>query len=70
MSWLEEQEEVNGSDDLKSAIKKLSVIYKFDPLKVTGLLYVGGRVKQAPIPYAAKHQIILPHKHHIDLIVH
>ena len=75
LSRLEEQE-VNGSSDLKSAkerkplIKKTSAIYKLDPMKVGGLLYVGGRLRQASIPYPAKHQIILPNKHHVvDLIV-
>ena len=76
LSRLEEQEGVNGSNDLKSAkerkpqIKKSSAIYKLDPMKVGGLLFVGGRLRQAPIPYLAKHQIILPNKHHVvDLIV-
>ena len=76
LSRLEEQEEVIGSNDLKSAkerkplIKKTSAIYKLDPMKVGGLLYVGGRLRQASIPYPAKHQIILPNKHHVvDLIV-
>ena len=30
-----------------------------------GLIRVGGRVKRARIPYAAKHQIILPSKNHL-----
>ena len=76
LSRLEEQEDGNRSNDLKSAkdrkpqIKKSSAIYKLDPMKVGGLLYVGGRLRQAPISQPAKHQIILPNKHHVvDLIV-
>ena len=71
LSRLERQEEVNGSNDLKGAketkpqIKKSSAIYKLDPMIVGGLLCVGGRLRQAPIPYPAKHQIILPNKHHV-----
>lgn len=58
------------SKDRKPIIKKSSAIYKLDPMKFGGLLYVGGRLKQAPITYAAKHQIILPNKHDdVDLIV-
>ena len=39
-------------------------------MKVGGLLFVGGRLRQAPLPYLPKHQIILPNKHHVvDLIV-
>ena len=30
---------------------------------------VGGRVKQARIPYEWKHQIILPAKHHITTLI-
>ena len=55
LSRLEEQEGINGSNDLNSVkkrkpqIKKSSAIYKLDPMKVDGLLYVGGRLRQAPI---------------------
>ena len=48
----------------------MSMIYKLAPMKINGLLYVGGRLTQASIPNAAKHQLILPKKHHVvDLIV-
>ena len=76
LSRLDEKEEVNESNDLKSAkerkpqIKKSSAIHRLDPMKLGGLLYVGGRLRQASIPYPAKHQIILPNRHHVvDLIV-
>ena len=64
LSRLKEQEGVNRCNDLNSAkerkpqIKKSSAIYKLDPMKIGGLLFVGGRLRQAPIPYPAKHQII------------
>ena len=76
LSWLDEQEEVNESNDLRSAqerkpqIKKSSAIYRLDPMKLGGLLYIGGRLRQASIPYPAKHQILLPNRHYVvDLIV-
>ena len=51
-------------------VKKTSAIYKLAPMKIDGLLYVGGRLTQASIPNAAKHQLILPKKHHVvDLIM-
>ena len=53
-------------------VKKTSTIYKLAPMKIDGLLYVGGCLTQASIPKinAAKHQLILPKKHHVvDLIV-
>ena len=34
-------------------------------MKVGGLLYVGGHLRQAPIPHPTKHQIILLNKHHV-----
>jgi len=75
LSRLEEQKEVNGNNNLKSPkerkpqIKKSNAIYKLDPMKVGGLLYVGGRLRQAPIPHLAKHQIILPNKHHVVVLI-
>ena len=71
MLRLEEQKEVNGRNDLKSAKeRKPSAIYKLDPMKVGGLLYVGGRSRQAPIPHPAKHQITLPNKHdHVVVLI-
>lgn len=76
MSRLEEKGEGSGDNSSKSnkekesLVKKTSAIYKLAPMKIDGLLYVGGRLTQASIPNAAKHQIILPKKHHVvDLIV-
>ena len=49
----------------------MNAIYKLAPMKINSLLYVAGRLMQASIPNAAKHQLILPKKHHIvNLIVH
>ena len=76
LSWLDGQEEVNESNDFKSAkerkpqIKKSSAIYRLDPMKLGGLLYIGGRLRQASISYPTKHQIILPNRHNVvDLLV-
>ena len=76
LSRLDRQEEVNESNDFKSAkerkpqIKKSSAIYRLDPMKLGGLLYVGGRLRQASISYPTKHQIILPNRHDVvDLLV-
>ena len=75
-SCLEEEGEGRGDNSSKSnkekesLVKKTSAIYKLAAMKINGLLYVGGRLKQTSIPNAAKHQIILPKKHHVvDLIV-
>ena len=48
--------EVHCSSDLRS-------LYPYTDEK--GILRVGGRLKQAPIPYQAKHPAILPKKHDI-----
>ena len=57
------------SKEKELVVKKTSAIYKLAAMKIDGLLYVGGRLTQASIPNAAKHQLILPKKHHVDLIV-
>ena len=69
MSCLEEEGEGRGDDSSKSnkekesLVKKTSAIYKLAAMKINGLT-------KTSIPNAAKHQIILPKKHHVvDLIV-
>ena len=43
---------------------------KLDPVRIDGILRVGGRLQNAPIPVSQKHPIILPGKHHVtDLIL-
>ena len=76
MSHLEQKGGGSGDNSSKRskekelAVKKTSAIYELAPMKIDGLLYVGGRFTQASIPNATKHQLILPKKHHIvDLIV-
>lgn len=76
MSRLEQKGEGSGDNGSKRSkekelvVKKTSAIYKLAPMKIDGLLYVGGRLTRASIPNAAKHQLILPKKHHVvDLIV-
>jgi len=72
MSRLEQKGAGNSSKRCKeqeSLVKKTSAIYKLAPMKIDGLLYVGGRSTQASIPNAAKHQLILPKKHVVDLIM-
>ena len=48
----------NGSLPHKSSLQRLMPFFKDDVLRV------GGRLKHATIPFAAKHQIILPYRHH------
>ena len=59
---------IESNKEKESLVKKMSTIYKLAPMKIDGLLYVGGRLTQASIPNAAKHQIILPKKH--DSVTH
>ena len=54
-------------------LSKSSPLLRFDPfIDENGILRVGGRLKYAAIPYASKHQIILPSHHHAVkiLIIH
>ena len=60
-SALKEQDDSTETD---TKIKKGSKLYKLDPILDNGLLKVGGRLRSAKIPSEAKHQIILPRKHH------
>ena len=58
-------------DELKpSPVKRSSPLHRLNPCLVDGILRVGGRLSNAGITEAAKHQVILPKKGHItDLII-
>ena len=53
----------------RTTVNKSSPIYKLTPEIVDGLLCVGGRLRHAPIANTAKHQIILPKKHHVAKLI-
>ena len=52
-------------------VKRVSSLYKLDPfLNAEGIICVGGRLRNAQIPFETRHQMILPKNNHVvDLIV-
>ena len=54
-----------------SAVTRSNPAAKLKPFvdDVTGLILVGGRLTNAPIPFEAKHPIILPGSHHITRLI-
>ena len=56
---------------LRKMVKRTSSILNLDPfLDDENILRVGGRLKYGKIPYAAKHQIVLPSSHYaVQLLV-
>ncbi|XP_072177022.1 uncharacterized protein [Diadema setosum] len=50
-------------------LPKNSTISSLDPMLSDGLLKVGGRLQHAQMPSSAKHQYILPRKHHVTTLV-
>ncbi|XP_072172491.1 uncharacterized protein [Diadema setosum] len=50
-------------------LPKNSTISSLDPMLSDGLLKVGGRLQHAKMPSSAKHQYILPRKHHVTTLV-
>jgi hypothetical protein len=62
---------VTGEDvDAKIAsVKKSSPIHKLNPKLYDNLLYVGERVRNAPIPSETKHPFIPPKNHHISILI-
>ena len=74
VKYVQKQEFVKEISELalgKSEVKKTSTIFRLAPVLTTdGVLVVGGRLRNAPIPVSARHQVILPKNHHVvDLIV-
>ncbi|XP_066927415.1 uncharacterized protein [Clytia hemisphaerica] len=58
-------------DDLtkKQEVEKESKLYQFKPfLDKNGILRIGGRLKNAPVSFEAKHQIVIPKGHVASLI--
>lgn len=62
-----------SSRQVKTTLKKLKTntsLHKLSPmLDDEGILRVGGRLQNATIDYEAKHQIILPYRHHITSLI-
>jgi len=52
-----------------SSVKKSSAIAKRDPIVVSGLLRVGGRLSRAPPSEDSKHQIIIPKESHLAVLL-
>ena len=53
----------------KGFIPASSRLFKLCPFIKDGILRVGGRLKHAPTPLDAKHQVILPASHHVTKLV-
>ena len=54
----------------KRSLKTFGAIHKLNPvLDDGGLLRIGGRLKNAPIPYEARHPLILPYKHEVSNLI-
>ena len=49
----------------KTSVKRNSPIRRMDPFLDKGILWVGGRLRRADLPYETKHPIILPRKSHV-----
>ena len=61
---------VLGDTKKVKTIKKSSPLYKLDPfLDKDGILRVGGRVKNADVPFEIKHPVLLPRKHHVVQLI-
>ena len=58
-----------GNHQPGKAIRKGSSIIKLDPELQDNVLRVGGRLRNAQIDGNAKHQVILPKKHHVSTLI-
>ncbi|XP_074648982.1 uncharacterized protein LOC141904302 [Tubulanus polymorphus] len=59
----------NQLKSIRRSVKKSSPIRKLDPIKVDGLLRIGGRLQSAPISESEKHPIILPTLCHVTELI-
>nr|XP_054775475.1 uncharacterized protein LOC129283919 [Lytechinus pictus] len=68
-AFLEELSVIRDSGNSVPKVTKGSRLYKLDAVYQDGLLRVGGRLRHAMIPSEAKHQVILPKKHHVTSLL-
>ncbi|XP_041470151.1 uncharacterized protein LOC121419759 [Lytechinus variegatus] len=62
--------EIDGiPEGRERVVKKGSKLAKMDPVFQDGLLRVGGRLRRAQIPGSAKHQVIMPRRHHVSTLL-
>lgn len=52
-----------------NCVKRNSCINRLNPVIINDLMRVGGRLKRAPIDFETKHPVILPHDHHITVLI-
>ena len=50
-------------------LRRTSKLRKLNPILVNGMIRVEGRLEKSPIPFSAKHPMILPQKHHITELI-
>ncbi|XP_041455129.1 uncharacterized protein LOC121407938 [Lytechinus variegatus] len=68
-AFSEELSVIRDSGNSVPKVTKGSRLYKLDAVYQDGLLRVGGRLRHAMIPSEAKHQVILPKKHHVTSLL-
>ena len=64
-----EEEITDLKQPQKRKVKKSSVIHKLNPILMSDLLCIEGRLRHAPIESAAKHPVILPKQHHVAKLI-
>ncbi|XP_071481344.1 uncharacterized protein [Diadema antillarum] len=57
------------SEGKKGTPPKSSTLDKLNPIKVKGVLRVGGRLGKSPLSDDLKHPLILPHDHHVTALL-
>ena len=65
----QEEMKILACDRSAKGLPKNSTISNLDPELSHGLLKVGERLQNAQIPSSAKHQYILPRKHHVTTLL-
>lgn len=64
-----EQADRQTTPSRQNVLKNSSSIFKLCSTLIQGLIRVGGRLRQAPIDYDARHPIILPKGHHVVKLI-
>ena len=57
------------NDERKGSSSRSNTLDKLNPIKVEGVLRVGGRLGKSPLTDDVKHPVILPHDHHVTSLL-
>ena len=58
-----------GNEEGKGTLSRSSALDKLNPIRIEGVLRVGGRLGKSPLADDVKHPVTLPQNHHVTTLL-